>query len=60
MKDFVEKDASIRRKINYHWQESHKNGEKNDFHEPENQLSTSKNELFLSKLFSPYSNNGFY
>ena len=32
MKDFVEKDASIRRKTNYHWQESLKKGEKNDFH----------------------------
>ena len=28
MKDFVEKDTSTRRKINYHWQESLKNGEK--------------------------------
>ena len=33
---------------------------KDGFHQPENHLSTSKNELFLSKLFSLYSNNGFY
>ena len=31
MKDFVEEDASTRRKINYQWQEFLKNGEKN-FH----------------------------
>ena len=52
MKDFVEKDALTRRKIN-HWQESLENGEKNDFHWPESQLSTSNNELFLLKLLSP-------
>ena len=33
---------------------------KNGFHQPQNQLSTSKNQLFLWKLFSPNSNNGFY
>ena len=60
MKDSVEKDASTRRTINCHWQGSLKNGEKNDCHWPEGQLSTSNNELFLSKLFSPYSNNDFY
>ena len=58
MKDFVEKDASTRRE--YHQQEYLKNWEKNDFHLPESQLYTSNNELFLSKLFFPYSNNGFY
>ena len=61
MKDFVEEDASNRREKKYDWQESLKNREKkNDFHEPESQLSTSNNEVFLLKLFSPYSNNGFW
>ena len=32
---------------------------KNGFHQPENQLSTSNNKLFL-RLFTPNSNNGFY
>ena len=32
----------------------------NVFHNPENQLSTNKNNLFLSKLFSANFNNGFY
>ena len=32
----------------------------NDFHQRESQLPTSNNELFLSKLCSSYSNNGFY
>ena len=60
MKDFVEEDGSNRREKKYDWQESLKNREKNDFHEPESQLSTSNNEVFLLKLFSPYSNNGFW
>ena len=60
MKDFFEKHASTRRKTNYHWEESLKKGEKNDFHLPESHLSTSVNELFLLKLFTPYSNNGFH
>ena len=59
MKDFVEEDASNRQEKKYDWQESLKNGEKNDFHEPESQLSTSNNEVFLLKLFSCYPNNGF-
>ena len=29
-------------------------------HQPKNQLSTSKNKFFLSKLFSPNSKSGFY
>ena len=33
---------------------------KDGFHQPENHLSKSKNKLFLSKLFSLYSSNGFY
>ena len=32
----------------------------NVFHNPENQLSTNKNNLFLSKLFFANSNNGFH
>ena len=40
-----------RRKINYHWQESLKYVEKNDFHQPENQLSTSKKSSFSQNCF---------
>ena len=57
MKDFLEIYTFTRWKIKYHWLESLKKGEKNDFHKPEDQLPTSKNKLFLSKLFSPYSKN---
>ena len=46
MKVFIKKDASTKRKINYHWLDSLKNGEKNGFLLPENQLYTS-NHFFL-------------
>ena len=55
----VSKSIFTRRTINCHCQGSLKNGEKNDCQWPEVQLSTSNNELFLSKLFSPYSSKDF-
>ena len=60
IKDFVEKDISNRPKKAITGRESPKNDEKNSSHQPENQLSTSKNKLFLWKLFVPNSNNVFY
>ena len=52
MKDFIEKDASTKRKINYHWQDSLKNGEKNDFLLPENQFYTSNNFFLILIMVS--------
>ena len=57
MKDFIKNYSSTTRKKVSLTVVSEKNGEKSGFHQPENQLSTSKNEIFLWKLFS---NNGVF
>ena len=57
MKDFVEKYFSTRPKKDTHWQQSLKNGEKNDFHQPKNSFPLAVISLSHREYFK---NTGFH